>query len=254
MKFLKRAIKNEHLEKKPPAIIEGVSIEIPDPIYSIDLDEQGNFVLCLAHLTSSANKESILKDGLLPPDELNKKLLDYLAYIFPGDDPSELMGAIERSKNASSLLVNGRLCKESIAMPAIFLLPIKSEGYFSSAADNAFTDGGEVFKAARMAIKELFEKNVDARYPEAKPVVIVCKLSLEGEGTIFRAAYNHKIFIDVNALSEKYFDGESEICVYERIPPEYLTCFTLEDYSGREKHHISQAAKIKIGKILESQS
>lgn len=189
VKFLKRAIKNEHLEKKLPAIIEGVSIEIPDPIYSIDLDEQGNFVLCLAHLTSSVNKESIFKDGLLPPNDLNKKLLDYLEHTFRGDDPLELMGAIKHSKSASSLLVNGRLCKESTEMPAIFLLPIESKGYFSSAADNAFTDGGEVFKAARMAINKMFDKKVDARYPEAKPVVIVCKLSLEGEGTIFRAVY-----------------------------------------------------------------
>lgn len=252
-KLSKRSNKNV-FDNELPETIQFISREKPIPIYSIDLNEHGNFVLFLIHVTSSVNIKSILEKGLLPLTDLRKNLLDYLLHVFPNDNPSDLLSAIERSKSSNSILVRGRLINEDSNKPIIFLLPIKSEAYLGSAAENGITDGGEFFKAARKEINDLFKKNVEARYPKSQPVVFVCKLLLELNGTILRAVINDEIIIDAKTMSDKDLNCESEFRIYSNINPELLSYFNLDDYLKCEKHYISEAAEIKLKEILNSQS
>lgn len=123
----------------------------------------------LIHITSSINKNLILKNGLTPSLYSKQDVAKHIQLLLPNRDSGILLEQVLDEKCGASALLRTRL-NDNIAQ--LFFMPETADKYRKNIY-NCVKDGGEFFAMVRKALEVVTSTQIPAPHPEAYP--IVCK-------------------------------------------------------------------------------
>ncbi len=234
--------------RKPADNLGSLAVSEPalnERFYACDCDKDGVFVR-LVHATSSICADNIHINGLqlrVTADTIR----DYLRRVAPDDQRSvdRLIDGWQRP-GAGDLLIRNRLIAE--AENKLCFLSLRSPQHLNHAAQNSREDGGEIFRAARLALARELKRTISPLPGDPVSVVVICKFYLEriAHGVYeipnmkaFRLTVNGEVIGGLN-------QHETEFSTTNPVLPGKLQIVTLDEFEHLRLARISANAERRL--------
>lgn len=248
-------LKNKSRKNKLPYEIE----KAPPPskhdkreMYTIDYKEN-KIIITFLHISSSINKDSIEKKGLIPfsPQELRKIISNYLSINYNNFNSDDFFNRLKQGEGSDKYtsLLNNRIIDEinaSNTKSKIYANYLPSDEYRKESrisTSNRFKNGGEFIECAENLYLEFHpEINNTANIDRD---VIFCLIEKELTFQDGRFSYVDDSINENYPLTKEFeeiFKGRGETRFEKAIPPKEINILSKQEFSNLTCNLISKEA------------